>query len=82
MLLTVALPVLSVVLMRGGFLWLASLLPSGAMQEASKPHSWFWIVGPLLMGALTLVIARKALKQCMDELHRWYDLNHGRKVVT
>ena len=41
-----------------------------------------WLIGPALTAALTLVVARRALAGCDAQLRRWYDQNHGNKVMS
>jgi hypothetical protein len=82
MLLTVGLPVLAMVLYRGGVPALAALVPPGSVyQPVASLAALSWLPGPALAGALTLVLARTALVRCEDNLRRWYDLHHGQRVV-
>jgi hypothetical protein len=81
-LLTLGLPGLTYVLFMAGWPAVGGLLPPGCVYAAVKePVLPLWIVAPLLIGGLTLVISRTALARCDAELRRWYEMNHGQKVV-
>jgi hypothetical protein len=81
-LLTLGLPLLAVGLFRAGWPALAALLPPGGVYAAgSRPLTLALLPGPVLAGAGTLVIARRALTWCDRDLRRWYDRHHGQKVL-
>jgi hypothetical protein len=40
------------------------------------------LLGPVLVTAVTLVVARRSLGNCDAELRNWYDRHHGHKVMT
>jgi hypothetical protein len=82
LLLTVGLPVLALVLYRGGVPALAALVPPGSVyQPGASLAAATWLPGPALGAALTLALARTSLARCEDDLRRWYDRHHGQKVV-
>jgi hypothetical protein len=83
LLLTVGLPLAAWVLCRAGASEVAMLLPPGMLCTAARPaSSWGWLAGPVLCAGLTLLVARKSLRHCDEELRRWYDANAGHKVLT
>jgi hypothetical protein len=82
MLLSVGLPLLTLVLNASGWPLLAALLPPGSVYAlAARPPALAWLVGPAVVGVLTLVVARIGLRRCDRELRRWYDLHQGQKVL-
>jgi hypothetical protein len=82
LLLTLGLPALTLLLYYASSPVLAALVPPGAIYSAgSAPVSFSWIVGPVLCGVATLVLARFAQARCDAELRRWYDQHHGSKVM-
>jgi hypothetical protein len=82
MLLTVGLPVLALLLYRGGVPDLAALVPPGSVyQPGASLAAASWLPGPALGAALTLVLARSSLARCEDDLRRWYDRHHGQRIV-
>jgi hypothetical protein len=34
------------------------------------------------MGGVTLWVHRRSVTRCLDELRRWYELFHGKKVLN
>ncbi len=77
MLLTVAVPLVTIGLFKKGWPLLATLLPPGnvyAPVAGIAPDYWLW--GPALGAALTLALARRSLDTCDKQLRRWYELNH------
>jgi hypothetical protein len=82
MLLTVGLPVLALLLYRGGVPALAALVPPGSVyQPGASLAATTWLPGPALGAALTLVLARSSLARCEADLRRWYDRHHGQRIV-
>lgn len=80
--LTLAIPVLTFVAQRLGGPALGSLLPPGFVYNAAaQPPTLPWLFGPLLAGALALVVGRRALASCNEDLRQWYDQHHGRKLI-
>ena len=62
---------------------LGDLLPPGAIYRAAvAAPAPAWLLGPMLVAALTLLTARTSLSRCDAELRRWYDRHCGRKVMT
>jgi hypothetical protein len=41
-----------------------------------------WLLGPVAVACLTLAVARRSLADCDARLRRWYDENHGSKVMS
>jgi hypothetical protein len=81
-LLTVGLPVLTLVLYQKGLPALAALVPPGSVYRATAGELWgSWLPGPLLGGVFTLALARFSLARCEGELRHWYDRHHGQKVI-
>jgi hypothetical protein len=83
MLLTVGLPVWAYGLSSLGWPLLGGVLPPGMVYRAlSVPASLAGLLGPVLIAAATLVVARRSLRTCDTELRNWYDRHHGAKVMT
>ena len=81
-LLTLGLPFLTWALLRGNVPWLATILPPGSVYVAlAYPLSWWWAIGPILIGGITLAITRVALSSCESNLRLWYDRNQGTKTM-
>ncbi|MBI3407805.1 MAG: hypothetical protein HY040_05550 [Planctomycetes bacterium] len=75
--LTLGLPLATAFLASGGWTFAAAMLPPGSVYFPGQANwEWPWIVGSLVAGGLTLVIARHSLVQCESQLRRWYDRNH------
>jgi hypothetical protein len=74
LLLTLGLPLLAVALYQAGWPLLAALLPPGSVYEPGA-------AGPALGAALALGMARRGRRRCEEELRRWYERHHGRKVL-
>jgi hypothetical protein len=83
MLLTLGLPLLAFALHRAGWPLLAALVPAGAVYEVSSGlPAWAGLTGAILAAVIALLIARVALANCDRELRRWYELHHGRKLMS
>jgi hypothetical protein len=83
--LTVGIPLLGVASWTISATLLSGLIPATSllMSSVARPSEMkFWVAGPVIMGLLTLFVARRALLRCDGELRRWYDLHHGRKVMS
>jgi hypothetical protein len=82
LLLTLGLPLLTFILYKANWQFLADLIPPGSVYApvAGSPPI-YWLAGPLIGGAIMLVLARFALARCDAELRLWYDRNHGMKVM-
>ncbi len=81
-LLTLGLPLAAVGLWRLGEPALAALTPPGSVYAGMRPPSGLWFVGPVLAGVAALAVGRRALFTCDPQLRRWYDRNHGQKVMS
>jgi hypothetical protein len=81
-LLTVGLPFLAYGLTRIGWPLLGSWLPPGMVYTAAENPSPIWLLGPILLAAATVLVARSSLAHCDAQLRRWYDEHHGVKVVS
>src|SRR5262249_22442218 len=80
--LTLGLPALTYVLFMAGWPAVGAWLPPGSVYAALAGVALpIWIVGPILIGGLALVVSRHALMHCDVELRRWYELNHGQKII-
>jgi hypothetical protein len=76
--LTIGLPLLTYWLLQLGLKNLAALLPPGSVYlVAAWPLTSGWLLGAVVSGGLSLLIARRALAQCDRELRSWYDHNQG-----
>jgi hypothetical protein len=83
LLLTLGLPFAAYSLTVMGWPKLADLTPPGCVYAVGAGTlSLPWLCGPLLAGAAALLIARRALTHCLDDLRTWYEAHHGRKVLT
>jgi hypothetical protein len=80
-LLTLGLPLVTVVLAKAGWPGLAALLPPGTVYYASAGSPLLWAVGAIVAGTAALATSRRALSRCDAELRSWYDRNHGSKVA-
>jgi hypothetical protein len=80
--LTLAAPLLVAGLMHQGWQRWAELLPPGAVyQPGGSGLTLAWCLGPCLAGLASLCLARRGLTSCIEDLRRWYDRNHGVKVM-
>jgi hypothetical protein len=82
LLLTVGVPLGVVALYRLGLPAAAALLPPGGVYSAAGRPGLAWALGCVAAAGLALAVARWSQRHCEDELRRWYDLNHGRKVLS
>lgn len=81
-LLTLGLPLLAAVLVRVNIPILSALLPVGALYQAlTQTPNLYWLPGPILLGAATLIIAHTARQRCAGELRLWFDRNQGIKTL-
>ncbi len=82
-LLTVGLPVLTMLFGAAHLGWATALTPPGSVYfPMAHGVGVGWIVGPLLGGIVTLLLARFGLRTCDQALRRWYDANHGLKTAS
>jgi hypothetical protein len=78
--LTLGLPLVACVLFRLDFGLVAALVPPGSVYYPTTAAADLgWLPGPLLTGAFALVIGKQTRLACVDQLHHWYDLHHGKK---
>jgi hypothetical protein len=76
--LTVLVPLASVILAHAGWRMLAILLPAGGVYfGATESASLWWLIGPMSTAIFTLWLARWSLQHCEADLRHWYDKNHG-----
>lgn len=82
LMLTLILPVLTMILANSSWHSLAILLPPGSIffGATAEPNLW-WMLGPLATGGLSLWLAHHSLNRCETELRRWYDQNHGANLA-
>jgi hypothetical protein len=81
--LTLGLPLAAFCCERGNLPGLAALLPPGSVYAAVvRTPGPLWAVGPVVTGALTLLVTRRALARCEPELRQWYEAHHGRRVMS
>jgi hypothetical protein len=80
MVLTLLVPIGTVLLAYSDWRPLAVLLPPGSVYYGStaSPNLW-WLLGPVSAGALTLLLAHQALARCDADLRGWYERNCGIK---
>lgn len=82
LLLTIALPLLTVGLFHSGYASLGALTPPGFVYAASTSLAPTGCVLGVTLAAMTLVVLhRQALARCEIELQRWYEKFHGHKVM-
>jgi hypothetical protein len=83
--LTVGVPLLGIGSWKASTTLLSVLIPATSLHMGSvSPNSelMFWAAGPVTMALLTLFVARRAIRHCDSELRHWYELHHGRKVMS
>jgi hypothetical protein len=81
-LLTLGVPLMTVVLVRCGWPEAAALTPPGNVWYAlvAGPNL-IWFFGVLLIGGAALALGICARRSCDSDLRRWYDQNHGRRTI-
>lgn len=76
--LTVFVPLATVLISQSNWPLLAVLLPPGSVYFGSTGDaSAAWLIGPLTLAAFTLWLARRSLEHCESDLRCWYEQNHG-----
>jgi hypothetical protein len=81
--LTLGLPLAAYGLARLGGPILGALVPPGLVYSAHVPAgSLGWLLGPLLLTAVTIFVTRRSIRACDAQLRRWYDQHHGQKVMS
>lgn len=82
-LMTLGLPLLAALLVRSGIPVLSAITPPGAVYSAlAQPPSWTWLPGPLLLGIVTIWLARRVLDRCEGSLRTWYDRNQDTQAAA
>ena len=77
--LTVGLPLATLMLGRAGWTLLAGLLPPGGVYlPMTDAASWSWSAGAMLAGAVTLWLARWSQDRCEQQLRTWFDTHQTR----
>jgi len=80
--LTIALPAGACLCHRLGWTRLAALLPPGTVYySAGLFQAHLWLPGALLGAILALIVTRRTLASCEEDLRGWYNKNHGRLIV-
>jgi hypothetical protein len=83
LLLTIGMPLAAFALTRLGGPLLGALVPPGLVYSANAaPVSLAWLAGPVLIAAVTLLVAQRSLRQCDASLRCWYDQHHGQRVMS
>ncbi len=83
--LTVGVPLLGVASWKASVTLLSVFIPATSLLMGSvvpRSELLLWSAGPVATALLTLFVARRALRSCDSELRRWYELHHGRKVMS
>ncbi len=79
--LTLGMPFLLVVLLRGGHTTAAAFVPTAVCYlPLAIGITWSWAAGLVLVVALTAWFTYRGLTRCEPELRAWYDRNQGRKT--
>jgi hypothetical protein len=61
---------------------MAALVPPGSVYfPTTSVDNAGWLPGPILTGAFALALGLRTQRRCVDDLHRWYDLHHGKKSM-
>lgn len=82
LLLTVGLPMGTIVLYHLGLAGVAQMLPPGSLFGAGSASGETWLIGAVLAALTALAATRMALASCDRELRRWYDRHSGMGVVN
>lgn len=81
-LLTLGTPVVATFSIKLGFPLIGALMPPGAVYLAmAAPLNPGWVIGPSLVGVYSLWLLHHSLQGCDAHLRKWYDLNHGAKML-
>ena len=79
--LTLGLPLLLVLLIRGNLDWIAAFIPTAACYLPLKTGiTESWAAGVAVTLAATIWLTDRGLSRCDRELRRWFDANQGRKT--
>jgi hypothetical protein len=79
--LTLLAPIVTWLLLAGGWSSAAAWLPPGSVFGAAQDVSWSWMAGPVTAGLAALWIAQVTREHCDTELRRWYERHHGVAAV-
>jgi hypothetical protein len=81
-LLTLGAPIAATFSIKLGFPILGALMPPGAVYLAMvDPPTLGWVIGPSLVAGYSLWLLHRSLAGCDAHLRKWYDLNHGAKML-
>lgn len=81
LLLTLGVPLISVLLVRGNYTSLAAFTPPGSVWHSLVIGPTLpWMVGAATIGGAALLIGARARRSCDRELRWWYDRNHGQHI--
>jgi hypothetical protein len=79
---TLGLPLVLFGLLKGGFVTLAGLVPTGLCHlPVTQGMSWTWAVGLTGLLVATVWLTRTGLSRCDADLRAWYDANQGKKAA-
>lgn len=79
---TLGFPLLLYFLLKFGLTFPAAMLPTGLVfLPARTGLSWEWPIGFVLTVAVSALIFKNNLTNCVAQLHRWYETNQGRAKV-
>ena len=82
LLLSIGLPLLAILLYQAGWPGCAALVPPGSMHfAATDSPSLERLPGPLLGALAALIVAHWGRSHCAEDLRRWYERHHGKKIV-
>jgi hypothetical protein len=80
--LTIGLPALAFFFQRLDWPIVAGLLPPGTVYHATVSiGSVAFYIGAVCSALLMLLVTRVALRQCEQQLRRWYEKHHGKMVL-
>ncbi|VTS00717.1 hypothetical protein [Tuwongella immobilis] len=81
--LTLGCPILIAGFMQAELPLLAGLVPHGGIYLALvHPADFTWAIGTLIVGGLTLWLARSSIRRCDSDLRSWYDQNQGQQTIS
>ncbi len=81
LLLSVGLPLATIIAAWAGWSAVAALLPAGMVYASQHSPSWAGLAGALLACGLALYTARHSLRHADAQLRQWYEAHHGRKLA-
>jgi hypothetical protein len=75
-------PLVTFVFVKANLIGPAAITPPGAVYLAQTMGvGLLWALAPTLIAIATLWSARRSLAMCELHLRKWYDRNHGLKMV-